>query len=271
MMTGSAGANQGLVEDRNDANALTTPLLEAEVNDSITASNSAAQTQTDKENPQTSLDTEAPTTTALEEATPNQTILQPDEEARDPLSLESNDPNQVTRNNPENGHTTSVADHELERDTATCFLCARFTLGLLYWAISAYMVFLLVVGQGLDNSFGTGRGLCHAPSLCLFVLSWAAMAAYLGVEGTLVFCFGGTNQQLGYRQRRSILKALRPTLPLAIFIVYLLVAYLYLDIRNHIVYDGKKGDDKNDDDAMPPANEWDDDDSYSTWAMARTT
>ncbi|KAL7559954.1 hypothetical protein ACA910_008275 [Epithemia clementina (nom. ined.)] len=137
--------------------------------------------------------------------------------------------------------------HEQERHhhhhQPKCFLCARLTLGLLYLFLCGYMVVLLLVGRGMMNPSGR-HGLCCEPSLCVFFISWAVMSGYMGLEGLSILCCGGNNRRLGHRQQASILKALRPVVPLAVLILYGLVAYIYLDIRNHIMY----GDDDDDDD-----------------------
>lgn len=92
----------------------------------------------------------------------------------------------------------------------------------------------MIMGNVLDSSSGTGRGICHESSICILFVSWGMMCVFLGLNGLYVLCC---------KRRRSITNFLAP---LAILIVYLLVAYAYMAIRNQIKYGGH-GDEDDDD------------------------
>ena len=173
--------------------------------------------------------------------------------------LENNNANDRSLRRREESHLSmTMSETETTRTAAAatstntippprCFWCARLTLGVLYLAIFTGMLFFLLIGRGLDQSFGPGKGLCHEESLCIFFVSWAIMACYMGFEGLSILCFAGNELHLGYRPQSSILKALRPTVPLAVLILYGLLAFCYLDIRNHLVYRDPDGETTNQD------------------------
>lgn len=146
-------------------------------------------------------------------------------------------PSEETDNNPLDTTTSSFLRIEESSNTAKqC--CGRVVLGTLYVGISIYMSIRLIARNVLS-----GGGLCHEASLCALFVSGTLMAAFLGLQGFYILCV---------RKYRSITIFLAP---LAILLVYLMLAFAYLALRNYIKYG--RNQDRNDDDAR------DDDDGIS--------
>jgi len=188
----------------------------------------------------------------------NVVIFQNDEtglsELQTPLLLTST--SSVTEQENENNNAVDVdvdvdvdADADADADAANSWqleqdpnttkqMCGRFVLGLFYFGICVYMVLLMIMGNVMSMSTeGRGGGLCHEVSLCALFVSWGIMATFLGFQGLNILC---------YKRWRSIGIFLTP---LALLILYLIMAYFYLAIRNHIKYgNSDNADDDIDDD-----------------------
>lgn len=137
--------------------------------------------------------------------------------------------------NPLDATSSSFLDIEENPNTAKQF-CGRFVLGTLYVGISIVMSIHLIARNVLS-----GGGLCHESSLCALFVSGTVMSAFLGLQGLHILCV---------RKYRSIAVFLAP---LAILILYGVLGYAYLALRNYIKYGGNQADDDdvgNDDDGV---------------------
>mmetsp|Transcript_18005 Transcript_18005/g.49006 ORF Transcript_18005/g.49006 Transcript_18005/m.49006 type:complete len:194 (+) Transcript_18005:72-653(+) len=128
------------------------------------------------------------------------------------------------------------ADDEegLEDPHTTKQCCGRLVLGLLYVGISVYMVLLLLTGNVMGISFGPPKDLFRDASLSLLFVSWGCMAIFVGINGLAILCV---------KKYRAITAFLAP---LTLLIIYLVMSWFYLWVRNRIKYGGSSDGDDDD-------------------------